>query len=150
LFVNKQKLCIYIINPRIYHILRRHVFLLIYFIKIYNLYFLFLYIITKVKIHYKRKQIHSEKIVKLKILLILILILTSGKIWPKIWLYFTSHPKFYKKTYVECKIIQTSLGNYIFQTITSIFCHNTLSCYLKVLPVYNVARFITSQFNLNT
>ena len=26
--------------------------------------------------------------------------------------------------YVECKIIQTSLGNYIFQTITSIFCHN--------------------------
>jgi hypothetical protein len=27
--------------------------------------------------------------------------------------------------YVECKIIQTSLGNYIFQTITSIFCHNT-------------------------
>ena len=31
---------------------------------------------------------------------------------------------FYKKTYVECKIIQTSLGNYIFQTITSIFCHN--------------------------
>jgi hypothetical protein len=48
----------------------------------------------------------------------------AGNIWPKIWLYFTSHPKFYKKTYVECKIIQISLGNYIFQTITSIFCHN--------------------------
>jgi hypothetical protein len=27
---------------------------------------------------------------------------------------------------------------------------NTLNCYLKVLPVYDVARFITSQFNLNT
>ena len=113
----------HIINPRIYHILRRHVFLLIYFIKIYNLYFLFLYIIAKVKIHYKRKKIHSEKIVKLKILLILILQL-AGKIWSKILLYFTSHPKFYKKTYVECKIIQTSFGNYIFQNITSIFCHN--------------------------
>ena len=42
-------------------------FLFIYFIKIYNLYFLFLYIIIKVKIPYKRKKIHSEKIVKLKI-----------------------------------------------------------------------------------
>jgi hypothetical protein len=31
-------------------------FLLIYFIKIYNLYFLFLYIIAKVNIHYKRKK----------------------------------------------------------------------------------------------
>jgi len=44
----------------------------------------------------------------------------------KIHLYYIiivckSHPKFYKKTYVECKIIQTSLGNYIFQTITSNF-----------------------------
>ena len=45
----------------------------------------------------------------------------ADNIWPKIWLYFTSHPKFYKKTYVECKII---MGNYIFQTIASIFCHN--------------------------
>jgi hypothetical protein len=27
---------------------------------------------------------------------------------------------------------------------------NTISCYLKVLPLYDVARFITSQFNLNT
>ena len=27
---------------------------------------------------------------------------------------------------------------------------STLICYLKVLPVYDVARFITSQFNLNT
>ena len=33
---------------------------------------MFLYIIANVKIHYKRKKIHSEKIVKLKILLILI------------------------------------------------------------------------------
>jgi hypothetical protein len=33
-------------------------FLLIYFIKIYNLYFLFLYIIANVKIRYKRKKIH--------------------------------------------------------------------------------------------
>jgi hypothetical protein len=32
----------------------------------------------------------------------------AGNIWPKFWLYFTSHPKFYMKTYVECKIIQTS------------------------------------------
>ena len=47
----------FIINPRIYHILKRHVFfLLIYFIKIYNLYFLFWYIISKVNIHYKRKK----------------------------------------------------------------------------------------------
>ena len=127
MFVCQQHLLSHIINPRIYYILRGHVFfLLIYFIKIYNLYFLFLYIIPQVKIHYKRKKIHSEKIVKLKILLILILILIAAR-WqdlPKILLYFTSHPKFYKKTYVECKIIQTSLGNYIFQTITSIFYQN--------------------------
>ena len=112
IIVCKQTSALHIINPRIYHFLRRQVFLLIYLIKIYNLYVLFLYIIAKVKLHYKRKKIHLEKIVKLKILLILILILTAaGKIWPKILLYFTSHPKFYKKTYVECKIIQTSLGN---------------------------------------
>jgi hypothetical protein len=41
-------------------------FLLIYFINIYNLYFLFLYIIIKVKIPYKRTKNHSEKFVKLK------------------------------------------------------------------------------------
>jgi hypothetical protein len=79
IIVCKQTSALHIINPRIYHILRRHVFLLIYFIKIYNLYFLFLYIIAKVKIHYKRKKIHSEKIVKLKIPLILILILTAAR-----------------------------------------------------------------------
>ena len=107
IIVCKQTSALHIINPRIYHILRRHVFLLIYFIKIYNLYCLFLYMIAQVKIHYK-KNIHSQKFVKLKIFLILILI---GKIWPNIWLYFTSHPKYYKKTYVEWKIIQTFLGN---------------------------------------
>jgi hypothetical protein len=41
----------------------------------------------------------------------------AGNIWPKFWLYFTSHPKFYMKTYVECKIIQTSLGNIYFLQI---------------------------------
>ena len=35
---------------------------------------------AKVKIHYKRKQIHSKKIVKLKILLILILIVNSSSL----------------------------------------------------------------------
>ena len=51
----------------------------IYFIKIYNLYFLFLYIIIKVKIPYKRTKNHSEKFVKLKIFLILILILPAAR-----------------------------------------------------------------------
>ena len=54
-------------------------FKLIYFIKIYNLYFLFLYIIIKVKIPYKRTKNHSEKFVKLKIFLILILILPAAR-----------------------------------------------------------------------
>ena len=35
--------------------------------------------IAKVKIHYKRKKIHSQKFVKLKIFLILILFLTAAR-----------------------------------------------------------------------
>ena len=67
IIVCKQTSALHIINPRIYHILRKHVFFLInLFHKIYNLYFLFLYIIIKVKIPYKRTKSHSEKIVKLK------------------------------------------------------------------------------------
>jgi hypothetical protein len=54
-------------------------FKLIYLIKIYNLYFLFLYIIIKVKIPYKRTKKHSKKFVKLKIFLILILILPAAR-----------------------------------------------------------------------
>jgi hypothetical protein len=49
---------------------------------------------------------------------------------PKFWLYFTSHPKFYIKTYVECKIIQTSLGNIYFKQIHPYF--------VTIYPLINV------------
>jgi hypothetical protein len=83
IIVCKQTSALHIINPRIYHILRRHVFfLLIYFIKIYNLYFLFLYIIAKVNT-LQKKKIHSQKCVELKIFLTLIVILTAA-LWRRI------------------------------------------------------------------
>ena len=117
LFVSKHLLCIfYHKSSDLPYSKKTRFFYKFIFIKIYNLYFLFLYIKAKVKIHYKRKKNKFRTICQTKNL--------TGKIWPTIWFYFTSQPKYYSKTYVEWKIIQTFIRNYIFQTIPSIFHQN--------------------------